>query len=187
VSALPAPVDLVACQLTRCGLRRRRLDSRQIAELLHRCCSPRAGTGAAVARRARRLYDAGRQFSQARAPEDPPGRIGSQHRTEIRAPDTGECINRDVIACVTQICEHDSWLASAGGRFPRKVHPLRRTTSPNRPPTRSRLASANWSHHEQATIDDDRLPVDVAGRRPREERHRVANVVGRADAWCNAS
>jgi hypothetical protein len=37
---LQARVDLVARQLARSGLRTRRLDSRQITELLHRCWSP---------------------------------------------------------------------------------------------------------------------------------------------------
>src|SRR5439155_19172030 len=37
---LQARTDLVARQLGRSGLRTRRLDSRQVAELLHRCWSP---------------------------------------------------------------------------------------------------------------------------------------------------
>src|SRR5205814_1710435 len=37
---LQARADLVARQLGRSGLRTRRLDSRQVAELLHRCWSP---------------------------------------------------------------------------------------------------------------------------------------------------
>ena len=67
---LQARAKLVARQLGRSGLRTRRLDSQQIAELLHRCWSP----GLARVQRLREelgaLHDAGRQLSPARPLDD---------------------------------------------------------------------------------------------------------------------